>query len=210
MKQWNQIKGREKPFLRKFSMIKNVLVTTTLIAFGLTGSLTYTAVAQTNRPATQSNRNQLSSFDTQFMAKAAQGGMAEVQLSQLALRRGASNEVKQYARRMINDHTQANARLMQLASRKGVSVPRTLDAQHQQIRAQLQQLFGQNFDQEYLRVMENDHVQTVSLFQNAAQQAQDADVQAFASNTLPKLQGHLQMVQAMLNNRSAHNPNTRR
>lgn len=194
-------------------MIKNVLVTTALIAFGLTGSLTYTAVAQTNgtnEPATQSNGNQLSAFDRQFMAKAAQGGMAEVELSRLALRRGASNEVKQYARRMINDHTQANNRLMQLAARKGVSVPKTLDTQHQQIRAQLQQLSGRNFDQEYLRVMESDHVQTVSLFQNAAQQTQDGDVQAFASNTLPKLQGHLQMVQAMINNRSANNPNTQR
>ena len=189
-------------------MIKNVLVTTAFIAFGLTGSLTYTAVAQTGgtiQPATQSNRNQLSRFDRQFMTRAAQGSMAEIELSRLALRRGASNEVKQYAQQMINDHTQANAQLMQLANSKGVSVPRTLDAQHQQIRAQLQRLSGSNFDQQYMRVMENDHVQTVSLFQSATQQAQDRDVQAFASNTLPKLQGHLQMAQSMTGNNSAHN-----
>jgi putative membrane protein len=111
---------------------------------------------------------------------------------------------------MINDHMQANAQLMQLASRKGVSVPRTLDAQHQQIRSQLRRLSGRNFDQEYMRVMENDHLQTVSLFQSATQQAQDQDVQAFASNTLPKLQGHLQMAQAMRGSNSAQNPHNQR
>ncbi|HEY9674945.1 MAG TPA: DUF4142 domain-containing protein [Waterburya sp.] len=194
-------------------MRKNVLVTTALIAFGLTGSLGYTAVAQTNgtnQPATQSNGNQLSSFDRRFMTQAAQGSMAEVELSRLALRRGASNEVKQYAQQMINDHTQANARLMQLANRKGVSVPKTLDAQHRQIRTQLQRLSGRNFDQQYMMVMENDHVQTVSLFQSATQQAQDRDVKAFASSTLPKLEGHLQMAQAMMGNNSAHNSHNQR
>jgi putative membrane protein len=199
-------------------MIKKVIATSALMAFGVVAALGNTTLAQTNqptteqnptnRPATQSGSTQLSTFDRQFMSKAAQGGMAEVELSRLALQRSRSNQVKQFAQQMIQDHSQANAQLMQLAQQKGVRLPRTLDAQHQQIRARLQRLSGSNFDREYMRVMDNDHVQTVNLFQSATQQAQDPEVNTFANSKLPTLQGHLQMVQAMRGNNSAHNSNS--
>jgi putative membrane protein len=197
-------------------MMKKVIATSALMAFGVVAALGNTTLAQTTQPATQDQipttrpanqpgSTQLSTFDRQFMTKAAQGGMAEVELSRLALQRSKSNQVKQFAQRMITDHTQANAQLMQLAQQKGVRVPRTLDAQHQQIRARLQRLSGNNFDREYMSVMDKDHDQTVNLFQSATQQAQDPDVNTFANNTLPKLQDHLQMVQAMRGNNSAQN-----
>ncbi|MEW6497944.1 MAG: DUF4142 domain-containing protein [Cyanobacteriota bacterium] len=200
-------------------MIKKLTITTALLTVGLITSLGYTSVAQTNRPstqqnptnrpATQPNLRRLSIFDQQFMRRAAQGNMAEIELSQLALQQGDSDEVKQYAQRMIQEHTQANATLSQLAQQKGVNLPRELDPQHQAIRAQLEQLSGERFDQEYMRVMENDHVLTVTLFRNGTRQAQDQDVRRFASTTLPRLQGHLQMVRAMMGNNSAQNSNTR-
>lgn len=200
-------------------MINKLTLTTALLTVGFMTTLGYTAIAQTNRPSTQQNptnrpttqpnSRRLSAFDQQFMRRAAQGNMAEIELSQLALQRGDSDEVKQYAQRMIQEHTQANARLSQLAQQKGVNLPRELDPQHQAIRAQLEQLSGERFDQEYMRVMENDHVLTVTLFQNGTRQAQDRDVRRFASNTLPRLQGHLQMTRTMMGNNSAQNSNTR-
>ena len=199
-------------------MMKKVIATTALMAFGVVAALGNSALAQsnqprtqqnpTNRPANRSNSGQLSSFDTQFMAQAAQSNMAEIALSQLALRRATSNEVKQYAQRMIRDHSQANARLAQLARQKRVTLPTQLDAKHQAIRAQLEQLSGERFDQEYMMAMENDHAQATALFQNGARQAQDRDVKAFASTTLPKVQGHLQMVRTMTGNSSAQNQNS--
>lgn len=200
-------------------MIKKVIATSALMAFGVVAALGDTTLAQTNQPATQeqipttqpatqSDSTELSTFDRQFMSKAAQGGMAEVELSRIALQRSKSNEVKQFAQRMIQDHSQANAQLSQLAQQKGVTLPKQLDAQHKQIRARLQRLSGSNFDREYMSVMNNDHVKTVALFQSATQQAQDPDVNTFANNTLPKLQGHLQMVQTMRGNNSAGNQNS--
>ena len=199
-------------------MMKKVIATTALMAFGVVAALGNSALAQstqpttepnpTNRPANRSNSNQLSSFDTQFMAQAAQTNMAEIALSQLALRRATSNEVKQYAQRMIRDHSQANARLAQLARQKRVTLPTQLDAKHQAIMAQLQQLSGERFDQEYMMAMENDHALATALFQNGARQAQDRDVKAFASTTLPKVQGHLQMVRTMTGNSSPQNQNS--
>jgi putative membrane protein len=200
-------------------MIKQFIATSALMTFGVVTALGNTAVAQTQRPPSQQNptnqrtnqpsSSRLSNFDVQFIRRAAFGNNAEVQLSQLALERAASEEVRQYARRMIADHTQANNTLSQLAQRNGVGeLPTGLDAQHQAIRAQLEQLSGSEFDREYMRVMHLDHDQTVRLFQSAAQQAQNRDVKVFANNTLPKLQGHLQTVRAMRGDNSAQNPNS--
>jgi putative membrane protein len=74
----------------------------------------------------QQQRNQLSALDQQFVIDAAQGGMAEVQLGQLALERSRNPEVKQFARQMIQEHTRANERLMRLATQKGITPPTTL------------------------------------------------------------------------------------
>ena len=121
-------------------MIQKIIATTALMAFGIVAALGNSALAQSNqpttepnpttRPANRSNSGQLSSFDTQFMAQAAQMNMAEIALSQLALRRASSNEVKQYAQRMVQDHSRANTRLVQLAQQKRVTLPTNLDAQH--------------------------------------------------------------------------------
>lgn len=194
-------------------MIKKVALTAALAVLGFVTSLEYGAVAQTNSPTTPqnptnrtttpSNSTQLSAADRQFILQAHQGNMAEVQLSQLALQsgRGASSQVRQYAQRMTQDHTQADAQLLQLAQQKGATIPQTqgLDAEHRQISDRLQRLSGSSFDQAYARAMQTDHVRTVALFQKEAQQGQDPNVKAFATQLLPALQQHLQMARAMTN-----------
>lgn len=75
---------------------------------------------------TNGDRSSLSQVDREFMVKAAQGGMAEVQFGQIALQRASSDTVKQYAQRMIEEHTKANNELMALAKAKGVTLPTTI------------------------------------------------------------------------------------
>ncbi|WP_138501821.1 DUF4142 domain-containing protein [Nostoc sp. PA-18-2419] len=148
---------------------------------------------------TTSGQNTSSSSDKQFMTEAAQGGLAEVQLGQLALKRGTSNAVKQYAQRMIKDHTPVNNQLKQLAKKKGVTLPTKLDSTNQQVNQRLSKLSGTNFDRDYLNQMLQDHQKDVSAFQTEAQQGQDPDVKAFAAQKLPTLQEHLQQVSSLVN-----------
>jgi putative membrane protein len=61
--------------------------------------------------------------DKKFAMKAADASMAEVQLGQLALTQAGSEEVKRFARRMIDDHGKTNAELTQLAQNKGITLP---------------------------------------------------------------------------------------
>lgn len=194
-------------------MFKKLTITTALIATGVITSLGYTAVAQTrptDRPATQSDRTTISSVDRNFIIRAAQANLAEVQLSELALQRStrASREVQRFAQQMVEDHTGATARLSQVALQKNVILPIELDAQHRAIGNRLSKLSGEEFDRAYLNAMENDHLASVELFQNQARQGEDPDVRAFARKTLPALRGHLRMVRAMINNPTGYNPSS--
>ncbi len=149
--------------------------------------------------ATPSGQSNLSAADKKFMTEAAQGGLAEVQLGQLASKRATKSEVKQYAQRMVQDHTQVNTQLKQLASQKGVTLPTTIGKENLKVKQQLSQLSGTRFSKAYINDMVKDHVKDVSLFQNEAQNGQYPDVKAFAAQALPTLQEHLQMAKSIAN-----------
>jgi putative membrane protein len=132
---------------------------------------------------------------------AAHGGIAEVQLGQLALRKSTNAEVKQFAQQMINEHTQANKELMSLAAQKGVTPPTTPGPKYEAAMMQLQQLSGENFDKAYM--MEgglNGHMESQAVYQRQVLLGQDPDLRAFAARILPRVQGHLQMAATMTRN----------
>ena len=138
--------------------------------------------------------------DMKFMMTAAQGGVSEVEMARLALQRSSSDFVKQYAQRMIDDHTKANDELMQVASAKGITLPTAPDAKHQAAMARLQQLSGAEFDRMYIKMAGiNDHMKMQKLFQKESTAGKDAEAKAFAAKTLPAVQEHRRMAQEMSN-----------
>ena len=106
-----------------------------------------------------------------FVDKAATGGMAEVQLSKLAMDKAQSAEVKQFARKMVEDHTKADLQLKQIAEKKDIAVPSAMETEHQKTYDRLAQLEGADFDKQYMRAMAKDHDQTVKLFQEQSRTA---------------------------------------
>src|SRR4051812_33416448 len=72
----------------------------------------------------------LSMSDKKFIKDAADGGLAEVELGQLAASKGSSDEVKKFGQRMVDDHGKANDQLKQLASSKQVNLPTEPSAKH--------------------------------------------------------------------------------
>ncbi len=131
-----------------------------------------------------------------FMKKAAVGGMAEVELGQLAQQKGSSARVKEFGARMVRDHSKANQELKQLAGLKGVTLPTALDSKNQKVVAHLQKLSGVAFDRAYMSDMVADHKEDIADFQTEGQGGKDPDVKAFATKTLPTLEEHLKMAQS--------------
>jgi putative membrane protein len=131
-----------------------------------------------------------SASDKSFVDRAAAGGMAEVQLSKLAMDRGQSIEVKQFARNMVEDHTKANTELKQIAQKKDITLPTKVDEKHETLYDKLSKLSGDEFDREYMRVMAQDHDETLKLLKNEAQNGMDPELKSFAMKTLPLVEKH--------------------
>jgi putative membrane protein len=131
--------------------------------------------------------------DKSFVMKAAGGGMAEVELGNLAKEKAQSDQVKQFAQRMVDDHGKANDQLKSIAEQKGITLPTSLPAKEQQTKDKL----SKRFDHEYMEHMLMDHKKDVAEFKKASQTAKDNDIRQFASSTLPTLQDHLKEAQQL-------------
>ncbi len=137
------------------------------------------------------------SADTKFMKEAAEGGMAEVALGQLAVDKASSGDVKKFGQRMVDDHSKANDELKQLASQKNVELPQDLSVKDKATKTMLEKLSGEQFDQAYMKDMVKDHKKDVSDFRHESKTAQDPDVKKFASQTLPTLEDHLKQAESI-------------
>ncbi len=131
------------------------------------------------------------SGDRRFVDEAASGGLAEVQLGQLAAQRATSPEVKQFAQRMVEDHGKANDELQQIASKKSFDLPTEMDSRSKATYDELSKLSGSDFDKAYMDAMVKDHDQDVKAFKHEASRwGADPDVKAFARKTLNVLEEH--------------------
>ncbi|HEX8723733.1 MAG TPA: DUF4142 domain-containing protein [Pyrinomonadaceae bacterium] len=133
--------------------------------------------------------------DHKFAMEAAMGSMMEVELGRVAAQKGASDEVRQFGQRMVDDHTKANEELTQLASGKGLALPAAADAKHRAEMQKLSALSGEAFDRAYVKMMLKDHKKDVGEFQKQSARGSDPDLKAFAARSLPTLQEHLRMIQ---------------
>ncbi len=132
--------------------------------------------------------------EKEFMTTAAQGGMAEVKLGELASTKAQNAEVKAFAQKMVTDHGKANAELKDLAKKKNFTLPTDVSEDQKETYDELAKLSGAEFDKEYVKTMVDDHEKDVDAFQEQADDGDDADTKAFAAKTLPTLKSHLEMI----------------
>lgn len=137
------------------------------------------------------------SVNREFVDNAASGGMMEVELGTIALERASSQEVKDLARHIMDDHTKANEQLKSIAAKENIPVPGVLKDDQRDNIDKLSKLSGSDFDKEYVDLMVKDHKDDIKEFEDMAQNAQSPGLKAFAQQTLPVLRDHLQMAQTV-------------
>ena len=141
--------------------------------------------------------------DQAFVAKALEGDAAEVELGQLAEQKSASNDVKQFAAKMVSEHQQMTDKwLMPVAKQIGASEPKGPSKKDKKLAEKLQGLSGQQFDTEYIQAMAKDHKQDLKEYQNEAQSAQDPNVKQIAQQGAGLIQKDLEMIEQIA---QAHN-----
>jgi putative membrane protein len=158
------------------------------------------AFAQSGNPAfmtPNTGPEQPNNADRIFVHAAAIGGMAEVELGELAQQKAQSEAVKDFGRRMVEDHGKANERLISIAHDAGIPVPDELDQEHKAMRDRLEALDGGAFDLAYLEGQVADHQKTAQLLEHEIGSGQQVDLKNFAAETLPVVLEHLRTAQEL-------------
>lgn len=171
---------------------ENTTANDTAVLVPADSSMTSTPAATT--PAATGT---VADMDRDWAMKSADGGMMEVQSSELAMNTSSNQAVKDFAKMMIDDHTKANNELKSLAASKGISLPATLGPEHKAKYDELAAKKGADFDKAYVATMDMDHQKTVQSFKDYSQNGTDADMKGWASKTLPTLEHHAMMVKDM-------------
>ena len=153
--------------------------------------------ATTDRGAAKSDNGKLARGDRKFVTEALQHGMAEVELGKLASEKASNDAVKQFGKRMADDHGKAGEELKKIAQDKGITPPTEMAGKHKRLHDRLSKMSGAEFDRAYMDEMVKDHRNDVKEFQREAKDAKDADVKSFASKTLPTLQEHLKQAESV-------------
>lgn len=132
--------------------------------------------------------------DESFYKAAAEAGIAEVEAGKLALEKGSSQAVKDFAAMMVKDHTAANTKLKSIAAAKGVKLPTEPGLKHKAMKKKMEMKSGSSFDKDYIEGQIKDHKDTVDLLRNEIDSGKDVDAKAFAAETLPTVEKHLEKI----------------
>ena len=166
----------------------------TLFSLALIGA-NMTRAQSTTAPADAGTNP--SAADKKFAHEAMQGGMAEVQLGQLATQKAGGDDVKQFGQKMVDDHGKLNDQMKQLAPSLGVTPPAQLSPKDQALQNKLQGLSGDEFDKAYLQAMVSDHKKDLHEFKKEASSTQNPQLKDAAQQGETVIQGHLQMVEQL-------------
>jgi putative membrane protein len=146
---------------------------------------------------------QTSPQDRVFLKDALEGGIAEVQLGQLALQKSNNADVKQFAQRMVDDHTKMGDQMKPIAQQIGVKIPDGPSKKDKQTIAKLQELNGDDFDKAYMKDMVKDHKTDLSDFKAEATSGSNPVVQNAANQGSQMISEHLQIAEQINQKTSA-------
>ena len=185
-------------------------LTLAVLAAALTAPAAFAQQQQLRQPQ-QSNRQSTDAApvnDQLFAAAAAIGGMSEVAISQLGVQKATDPELKKFSQEMVKAHTMMNNELMELASKKQMALPRTVDPKSQFCAQSLAGLSGEKFDRCYAKAQAVAHMEAVSAFEAEAERGQDPEVKALAAKALPHIKEHLAMIKPIAMRYEQEHPST--
>jgi putative membrane protein len=134
-------------------------------------------------------------MDKAFVREALQGGIAEIQLGQLALQKSSNPDVKQFAQKMVDDHTKLGDAMKQVAQQMSVKPPDSISGKDKSTMAKLNALNGDEFDKAYIKDMVKDHKQDEKEFKQEANNTSNPALKDLISQGGQMIGQHLQMIE---------------
>lgn len=133
--------------------------------------------------------------DAEFVQHASANGLGEVRLCQLATQNATSNAIKDFAKRLVADHTKANDDLKVIASEEKLKVAAQPGIKDNSVYDALSTLPGTALDGAFISAMVTDHREDIATFEKEVQTGTNAKVKDFATQTLPVLKEHLKQAE---------------
>ena len=131
----------------------------------------------------------------QFLREAAQGDMLEVRMGEIGQQKATTPEVKEFARRIQQDHSAHLEKVRSLAAANNIKLPAELDQKHRSDADKFAKMTGKDFDRQFMNHMVQDHQKDIKEYEKGQQQVTNPDEKALVSETLPILKEHLSMAQ---------------
>jgi len=144
-----------------------------------------------NSATKNSSDSTANSVDGHFLNKAAEINLEEIKVGALAQQKGYSSDVNDMGKMLEQEHTKSWNELTQLAKKKSMTIPTTLDSGAKADYATLSSLTGKEFDKKFCEMMVSGHKDAIALFEKESTQANDSDIKHWAASTLPTLHKHL-------------------
>jgi putative membrane protein len=172
-------------------MLRTILAMTLLATAALASPAAYAA-------GPREGATQLAKEDKDFLSDAAMGSLYQVKLGQIVSKQAASEDVKRFAQRMVDDHTKVNEKLTELAQKEGVALPQQLDKKHQEMLDKVVHESGPKLERTYLVGAIADQKDDMKAFEHEAKDGKNPAVKQFATTSLPVLEDHLTLARQAL------------
>lgn len=153
------------------------------------------APAPDNRSAVTAP-GKLDRHDQEFLRKAAEINLVEIELGKVAEKASTDPKVKKYAESIVKDHSEANQKLARLAASKGYALPGQISSWDRHALNSLEKEQGEKFNKEFLSFNVKGHEKAIDLYERMGARSQDADIKAFAEKMIPHLKEHLAMARS--------------
>jgi putative membrane protein len=173
-----------------------------ILAVALAAALTASASAQSVGEKSGVNSTLGIAPKTEdFIKEAAMSDMTEIEAAKIAQEKGNADE-KKFAEMMIADHTKTSTELKSMAfGDMKPAFPSALDDASEKKLTKLRDAKPEDFAATYDPMQVSAHKDAVSLFQRYASGGDNSALKDWAGKTLPALQHHLDMAQALDKNR---------
>ncbi len=183
--------------MKNITPYKSSLLQVTLVAailFSLS-SCNNQKTENTQAVAEESNKAKFDSTakenDAEFLVKAAEINLEEIQLGQLAQQKSKRADIKELGKMMEVQHSQCFIDLTALAHKESITIPTAPNNNVENDYKKLSNKSGTDFDTTYCNMMVNGHKKAIAMFEKESTESNNADIKQWASETLPNLGIHL-------------------
>lgn len=138
----------------------------------------------------QANPSSVSKVDSEFMITAANAGMTEVRLGNIAVSNASSDKVKEFGQMMVKDHSAAGDQLKKIAMARNIMLPDSLSKESEKHAADMEKKKGKGFDKAYINMMIEGHQKVLKQFEEEMQKGSDNELKTFVSQKISVIKGH--------------------